>query len=283
MPLADVGDPDGVLPDAAVYGFDLAYQEASVIERNRGYWILADRAGTLNLDCAELGTQALDVQTLRTSGAVGDADRLVVADANGASQTLYLGTAAQSATAYRLPPLPPQGGFDARFDGDTRLMAGEQGQVRVQTGAAPVRLALYGRKAHVYRIEEVQGGQVVAVRTLRAGDQVTLQVRTEALNVRRQDVASLPDDVNLRGPSPNPFRGVASLHLSLPDDAQVELRVFDLLGRQVLQTRRTMTAGESQPLQLDGSNLPSGVYFYRVSAAIDESVVVRTGRMTIVR
>ncbi len=65
---------------------------------------------------------------------------------------------------------------------------------------------------------------------------------------------------------PNPFNPSTTIKYSLSSTAKVSLKVFDILGNEVL----TMVNEEQPPgsyvKQFTGTNLSSGVYFYRLSA-----------------
>ncbi len=65
---------------------------------------------------------------------------------------------------------------------------------------------------------------------------------------------------------PNPFNPVTFIRYAIPHAAHVELILFDVTGKKI----RTLidsyqSAGEHQ-LRVDGSNLASGLYFYRIKA-----------------
>ena len=87
------------------------------------------------------------------------------------------------------------------------------------------------------------------------------------------------------GTYPNPTTtGRAQVRISLGAAATVGVKVFDLLGRQVLTVpTAAMAAGADQTISLDGSGLPSGTYVYRVEARENGSVKTATGRLTVVR
>lgn len=65
---------------------------------------------------------------------------------------------------------------------------------------------------------------------------------------------------------PNPVvSGATAIPFSLESAQDVNVAVFDALGREVAATTATFAAGE-QSVQIDTSALPNGVYFYRVNA-----------------
>ncbi|XWN38776.1 MAG: T9SS type A sorting domain-containing protein [Balneola sp.] len=78
---------------------------------------------------------------------------------------------------------------------------------------------------------------------------------------------STSNDENVLGFSayPNPFNPSTTISFSLQNDQNVNLTVYDLLGRKVavlIDGRRT--SGLNQ-VTFDASGLASGIYFYRIS------------------
>ena len=92
-----------------------------------------------------------------------------------------------------------------------------------------------------------------------------------------------PEEFALKGSRPNPASGPARIVVDLPGRAAVTVEVYNTLGQRVLEVRETMAGGRGQALQLDGSGLSSGQYFYRVRAELVEETVRETGRLTVVR
>jgi len=65
---------------------------------------------------------------------------------------------------------------------------------------------------------------------------------------------------------PNPFNATSTLKFSLPYAVFVSLRVYDVLGREVLTlVNDSMTAG-AHFVRIDASNLASGTYFVKLEA-----------------
>ena len=94
----------------------------------------------------------------------------------------------------------------------------------------------------------------------------------------------LPDTFSLKGNYPNPFTAQTQVAFDLPEDAQVSLQVYDILGRQVMSLpQQSMAAGATQSFSVDGSRLGSGVYLYRVIVEMGSQTIEETGRMTVVK
>jgi hypothetical protein len=65
---------------------------------------------------------------------------------------------------------------------------------------------------------------------------------------------------------PNPFNPSTTMKYELPKSSMVRLSVYDMLGREVsVLVSKRMDAGVHE-VKFDGSNLASGVYFYRLQA-----------------
>ncbi len=84
----------------------------------------------------------------------------------------------------------------------------------------------------------------------------------------------IPKDFMLYQNFPNPFNPGTKINFDLPNDAKVELVVYDMLGREVakLIDGQTKHAG-SYSINFDGAGFASGVYFYRLQA--DDKAVIR--------
>jgi len=70
---------------------------------------------------------------------------------------------------------------------------------------------------------------------------------------------------------PNPFSEETSMDLDLPADANVSVEVYDVAGREVRSIEAIPVSAGTRHMTFDGRDdegrlLPSGVYFYRVTA-----------------
>ena len=78
----------------------------------------------------------------------------------------------------------------------------------------------------------------------------------------------------------NPARDRVTLRVDLDVPADLDVRLFDVLGREVAVADRALAPTGSTPVALDVATLAPGVYVYRVQAGAD---AVRTGRVVVVR
>jgi hypothetical protein len=70
------------------------------------------------------------------------------------------------------------------------------------------------------------------------------------------------DKVVLNQNYPNPFNPTTTIEYSLPRNSQVSLKVFDLLGREIMTLKNEYQTAGKYSVQFNGSNLASGIYFY---------------------
>ena len=69
----------------------------------------------------------------------------------------------------------------------------------------------------------------------------------------------------LRQNYPNPFNAVTNIRFDLAQSGYTTLAVYDLMGKQVATLVKGQMERGSHSVQFDGTNLPSGVYVYRLT------------------
>jgi hypothetical protein len=65
---------------------------------------------------------------------------------------------------------------------------------------------------------------------------------------------------------PNPFNPSTEIHFDLPENAHVELTIFNTLGQKVATLLDEARPAGSYRVQWDGSGMASGVYLYQLRA-----------------
>ena len=77
-----------------------------------------------------------------------------------------------------------------------------------------------------------------------------------------------PDDFVLYQNFPNPFNPSTKIKYSIPQSAQVQIKIFDVLGHEIETfVNEEKPAGTSE-LTWNATNLPSGVYFYQLNQQV---------------
>jgi len=74
-----------------------------------------------------------------------------------------------------------------------------------------------------------------------------------------------PDKFELSQNYPNPFNPTTTISFSVPEASNVRLKVYDMLGREVLTLVDGMKNTGSYEVSFDASNLTSGLYVYTLS------------------
>ncbi|PIE78280.1 MAG: hypothetical protein CSA15_08935, partial [Candidatus Delongbacteria bacterium] len=74
-----------------------------------------------------------------------------------------------------------------------------------------------------------------------------------------------PTSISLEQNYPNPFNPTTSINYSLNSASKVNLTVFNAAGEMVTELVNGSEAAGNHSVSFDGSNLNSGVYFYKLT------------------
>ncbi|MCX6640892.1 MAG: T9SS type A sorting domain-containing protein [bacterium] len=89
---------------------------------------------------------------------------------------------------------------------------------------------------------------------------------------------ALPSELSLRN-SPNPFNPQTVISFTLPQASLTKLAVYDVSGREFATLINGFRDAGKHDVTFDGSNLPSGIYLYRLTAGVQTVV----GKMALVK
>ena len=80
--------------------------------------------------------------------------------------------------------------------------------------------------------------------------------------------SNVPNDYKLEQNYPNPFNPVTNINFCIPTSKKVTLTIFNVLGQEItkLLSEESLSRG-NYSIQFRTSNLPSGVYFYRLETS----------------
>ena len=94
-----------------------------------------------------------------------------------------------------------------------------------------------------------------------------------------QILPSVPKNYALLQNYPNPFNPSTVIEYAIPVRSHVTITIYDVLGRVVERLVNEVKYAGAYKVVFDASNLPSGVYFYRITAGS----FVQTKKMMVVR
>ncbi len=73
---------------------------------------------------------------------------------------------------------------------------------------------------------------------------------------------NLPLEWAVEGIFPNPFNSTTRIRIALPQDCNLKVKVFDILGREISQIVDDFVVAGYHDYNFDGDSLPSGTYFF---------------------
>ncbi|MCP5064343.1 MAG: T9SS type A sorting domain-containing protein [Ignavibacteriae bacterium] len=101
---------------------------------------------------------------------------------------------------------------------------------------------------------------------------VEVEARLEKQNIV-ENLELKPKEYALNSNYPNPFNPTTNISYQLPKSSNVTLKVYDMLGKEVAELVNENKSAGVYNVSFNASNLPSGLYFYKIQA--DEFTEVR--------
>jgi len=102
-------------------------------------------------------------------------------------------------------------------------------------------------------------------------------------NLSGEVIIGLPSVYAISQNYPNPFNPSTKIDFELPYDSKVSILLYDISGREVGKlVNEQLTAGYHN-VQFNGSNLASGMYFYRINANGGSQNFISTKKMVLIK
>ena len=146
------------------------------------------------------------------------------------------------------------------------------------------------------RVRPANDSVVVAFAFVAADDLNGLKMAASAAKTAYQPIAvsvesavEIPKEFSVSQNYPNPFNPSTKIIYSVPRSADIQISVFDLMGREiaVLENSRKEVGAYStiwNSKNISGQTVSSGIYFYRIVAKTEKGIeFVKTNKMLLVK
>ena len=253
----------------------------SILTPGEGYWVKTNKKGNIILDRnAEPGE--LEKTTNLPHINLAEMDKFIITDSAGFSQRLYVSNididTALANITIDLPPLFPEIDFDARFYNNDYIkkVCADSGtidiSILVHTNSYPISLAWEINPENGIEYSFVDSTLDKVTQIIEKNGQARFtknskgRIKLFGRVIHSNHYNQIPDRYELFQNFPNPFNATTTIKYAIPKTVSVELKVFDILGREVNSlVNETKNAGYYE-VEFDASSLASGVYFYRIKA-----------------
>jgi hypothetical protein len=267
-----VSSPSGII-SSAWYEYNNGYVSVDTVKPGNGYYLKVSKNGKLYQ-----GRSLPKVNSL--NHILPSLDQFTMMDARGQKQSFYFRNServsgntmgADDAGNVEMPPPPPfdifwaspaSGNYVQSVAGGTNST---EVPLRIKSPVYPMKLSWNVRAENGLTYTLVVDGKAHATMEGEGTASLATPFKTISINVGPYG-SSLPKTYALEQSYPNPFNPTTSIAYQIPVQSKVSLKVYDVLGREVATLVNGEQSAGSKVVQFNGSNLASGVYYYRLSA-----------------
>ncbi len=269
------------------FGFNGSYTVASMVSPGHGYWVRCSAPGKLHI----CGGAASSSKEAAQADELSALDKVTIQDNTGRAQTLYIGSdavmGADEAGKYEMPPAAPDESFGVRFSSGRLVEVYPATPDKSKEYEYPIllrdvqypigvswefgerskgTLTLIAGRGTERKTLTLLGGTKGGTGSVRIIDPAV----TKLILKLTQGVA-LPKEFALSQNYPNPFNPITQFIVDVPKASDVEIAVYDILGREIVTLMRGEQDAGYHTVDWDskdsrGLTVPSGMYMVRMTA-----------------
>ena len=263
--------PAGSGINSLVYGYSSGYKIATTIVPGKGYWVKVSKDTILTI-----GTMRLYEKNMLSEKIKNNFNHIVITDKLNRAQELYFGDGTDYKNIDFEGPPKSLEEFDIRFSNNQLVQGYFKDDKKPIFCTILLKDAKYPIKVD-YNIKEndlivellFDDGRYILGRS---GKFIIDELKSNELYLKLSFKDGIPDNYTLYQNYPNPFNSKTKLAYALPEAVFVTLKIYDVLGREVATLVNDFKAAGYYDATWDATNVPSGVYFYKLNAGNFTSV-----------
>ena len=110
----------------------------------------------------------------------------------------------------------------------------------------------------------------------------TKRSRSGTTNVGN-DRNNIPKDFALLQNYPNPFNPTTNIVYRLSEESNVEIEIYNVLGKIVESANIGKNKAGTHNYLFKANNISSGIYFYRITAKLQNKIFIDTKKMLLIK
>jgi hypothetical protein len=191
-----IEDPQEIIITGSVFGFNGSYETTTNLEPGKGYWVRTSEAGPITLSPGSSNKSSGNL----LSSLLSNFNRIEFNAGNDdeLTATLYLNgsiPSPYSAINFELPPVPPAGNMDVRWEGGSYVTETSEAVALIQQGTSPIQVLISnsstdietGTHAGTVLIREFIGDRLLAEAHIQRQEHYTLSSQTDRIEFELQE------------------------------------------------------------------------------------------------
>lgn len=238
------------------FEYNGSYSQATQLEKGKGYWVKSSQNGVLNLNLSGKSQPLKNIEI--------DNPEIILAVKNGNSiRNLYLTSRLLNKEFFELPPEPPSGAFDVRFTDNTFVnnIYSDDCLLKINSNGSPIQFTLtkksFDEPLLLNFYENGFNNEVI----INQGETITISGDVNFIKIKK---LTINKQFTLFQNYPNPFNPKTVIRFQIPEASETVLNIYDVQGRLVEKLLNQYLEEGIHSFELDGSKLPSGIYFYEL-------------------
>ncbi|MBI5021452.1 MAG: T9SS type A sorting domain-containing protein [Ignavibacteriales bacterium] len=268
VPVSSVASSPAGIISSMFFGYNNGYLNSDFLIPAHGYWVKSSSAGSVIFSVPG-GQSEKKINSLTQM--LQNSNRLILRDAEGREQKLYLARnlpAGLSYSFFESPPLPPEGIFDARFSSN-RFVEITNGTaeypVSIKSAVYPLSVKLESNSPEGTVLLNIDGKNIEQSNN----SSIILDKEPSFFSLVVKSSASLPAQFTLEQNYPNPFNPSTMVNYQLPIASRVTIKVYNILGVEITTLVDGYKEAGTYTANFDvgsiASGLPSGIYLYKMN------------------